>query len=662
MRKKLLFLIFGLFSFASIAQNFVVSGAGSAVVNGTYSPNGTSNGYTKYSMTNGSGTFDIVWMCSGDACSNWHIVSSGGMIMSYYVTNAPTSTTPPSTGWFKAMFGSNPIPTVLPEGKTINYSKTLFVESNSNDGSIAEATDTLKYNGLNGDSFTGTNGDDFLTNGKASISNLPAGLTATLKRNSGTNLILELSGKATLHTNANTVNNLSVTLDKTAFTQNDASVVTNATFTTLKIQYRSALTVAASGADYTSVTAAIAAALDYDIITIAAGTYTEAGITFNKQLIFKGAGAKSTIIQANALANTATDRVFNVNASSAIFYDLTIQNGKVTAANANGGGVFSNNSLEFYNCIIKQNIADGDNQGAMCVGGGIYGANVIMFNCLIDNNKVQNCGNVLGGGVYLGSGKLYNCTFVSNEILNNGSFQSLGGGLHIGSSVKSELVNCTFTGNTAKQGGGIYFTIPTLISKFKNIISYGNTASIEGSDLYRIGGTLIGQNCIIGNSIANTGNVFDASSTNISSADPLLATLADNGGESNTVAIQVGSPAINAGIEDADVLTYDQRGYSKVGVRDIGAFEFGGSANSLNTKTIQSIDKELISVFPNPSNGEFTISSSSFIEKVKVQDLTGRLLMESSSAKVNIENEKPGIYFFHIETINGTVIKEVIKK
>ena len=60
--------------------------------------------------------------------------------------------------------------------------------------------------------------------------------------------------------------------------------------------------------------------------------------------------------------------------------------------------------------------------------------------------------------------------------------------------------------------------------------------------------------------------------------DPLLGPLTDNGGPTLTHALQTGSPAINRG--DPAAPPQDQRGYGRLGVPDVGAFEFDGVAPS----------------------------------------------------------------------------------
>jgi hypothetical protein len=66
----------------------------------------------------------------------------------------------------------------------------------------------------------------------------------------------------------------------------------------------------------------------------------------------------------------------------------------------------------------------------------------------------------------------------------------------------------------------------------------------------------------------------DQIGTPASPIDPLLGPLANNGGPTLTHALQPGSPAINRG--DPAAPPHDQRGYSRAGVPDVGAFEFDG--------------------------------------------------------------------------------------
>ena len=128
----------------------------------------------------------------------------------------------------------------------------------------------------------------------------------------------------------------------------------------------------------------------------------------------------------------------------------------------------------------------------------------------------------------------------------------------------AKIINCTFTNNVANQGSGIYVQYPN--SSLVNSIIYGNSTN----DVYVLQQPLSSTKSIVG---SFTGTINGSPS----SSDPLLLPLAFNGGVTQTHALQEGSPAINSGATSAGIPTKDQRGFNKVGTRDIGAFEFGAT-------------------------------------------------------------------------------------
>lgn len=69
------------------------------------------------------------------------------------------------------------------------------------------------------------------------------------------------------------------------------------------------------------------------------------------------------------------------------------------------------------------------------------------------------------------------------------------------------------------------------------------------------------------------------------------------------------------------------------------------------------IYEEKIKLYPNPSNGSFTISADGTIISVKAFDILGELIFEKgniSSREINIENElKSGVYLIEIKTDRG---------
>ncbi|MBS4095836.1 MAG: hypothetical protein KGZ83_03250, partial [Sulfuricella sp.] len=114
--------------------------------------------------------------------------------------------------------------------KSLAYSATTFAEAAANDGSIT-ATSTIT---LTHETFTGANGAA-LTG--ATVSNVPAGLTAVLVKASATTATLSFTGNATAHANANDIANLTVTMGNTTFTGGSAVVVTGAITNNLVIDF-----------------------------------------------------------------------------------------------------------------------------------------------------------------------------------------------------------------------------------------------------------------------------------------------------------------------------------------------------------------------------------------------------------------------------------------
>lgn len=583
MNRILTLLLIAFFSlgcaYLSFAQDILVSGAGSVDVNGVYVQNGTHNGKPYYQYWSGTYNYAIVWECYYE-CPGWHLIEADNVEL-FYVT-ADGGATPPSTGWFGAINGISPAPVV---GRpTVSYTTSIFLEGSANDGSF-DAGITILHSGVGGNTFAGTNGEDFVASAKAVVTNVPAGLTARIVRVSDTQLSFTLVGNAVSHVNANDISNLTVTFQNAAFSGGVAVDIIGYSKNDLGVNFRQALTVASSGADFTSVTAAVAAATDYDEIRISGEVFTELNITVNKILTFRGTGADQTVIQANASPNSNAGRVFNIGSglNYVKFYDLTIRNGSVSGTNQYGGGLYSNSNLEMHRCAVRScnSVSNGQAQG-----GGVNVSEVApyaLFNaCLFANNTVSTTNiqsAAFGGGVFARAidAQFTNCTFSNNSSIGIAPASQRGGGLIAYGTGLAQVRNCTFNGNSAQgSGGGIQaFGNVTM----ENVVSYGNTAP-SGADFHRSGFTTNARNCIIGVAAAQSGLAINGTSSNVSSSNPFLQALANNGGATQTHGLWAGSPAINAGL--AGVSDYDQRGYYRNGARDIGAFEYEGLSNVWN--------------------------------------------------------------------------------
>ncbi len=74
-----------------------------------------------------------------------------------------------------------------------------------------------------------------------------------------------------------------------------------------------------------------------------------------------------------------------------------------------------------------------------------------------------------------------------------------------------------------------------------------------------------------------------------------------------------------------------------------------------------------LSVYPNPSNGEFTIELNNGLNKtIEVTDLTGRVVLTSASSKdkvnVNMANLANGIYYVKIQSDNAVEVIKIVKQ
>jgi hypothetical protein len=143
-------------------------------------------------------------------------------------------------------------------------------------------------------------------------------------------------------------------------------------------------TVCASGCPYTSIKAAIAAptTLDGDTLAIAAGVYTEAGISVNKCLTLQGEDAATTMVQAAATSGTASDRVFTIASGVTVtLQDLTIRYGNVVGS---GGGLENHGTLTLTHSTVRGNKATG------YYGGGLYNwyAALTLTNSIVASNPL----------------------------------------------------------------------------------------------------------------------------------------------------------------------------------------------------------------------------------------------------------------------------------
>ena len=213
--------------------------------------------------------------------------------------------------------------------------------------------------------------------------------------------------------------------------------------------------------------------------------------------------------------------------------------------------------------------------------GGASGTVTLVGLTLTGGNGVGASNSGIGGAI-LNVGNtltLTRCTLSGNATSINGGAIGNGGVL--------TLTQCTLSGNSAgDRGGAIYNGGGTLT--LANSIVAGNAAPSGGADIYNDGQfvpstvTRVGAN-LVQSLFTNGGLATVTGSGTISTADPLLAPLADNGGPTKTMALLPGSPALDAVPAGSIIaaLTTDQRGFPRNrdgdatagALPDIGAYE-----------------------------------------------------------------------------------------
>lgn len=199
-------------------------------------------------------------------------------------------------------------------------------------------------------------------------------------------------------------------------------------------------------------------------------------------------------------------------------------------------------------------------------------------------------GNGGGIGVDGGTLTLENSTVSGNTTGTTNSATAFGGngaGIYLNSSSSHKIYNVTLTGNRVRSGGdgGLYFD-PGSLDLRNSILA--NTTGTSGTEPDCFRPSANANLTQATNLIENQQNCGTPAVT----ADPQLASLADNGGQTETHAITDTSPAYNAGSETSLADETDQRGVGfereSGSAIDIGAFELQVLA-AINCTTITGV-------------------------------------------------------------------------
>ncbi len=152
--KLITLLMFIALSTNLMATDYVVSGAGTPEVNGTYTPDGI-NSMNAPRWKHSGGTYYL----HSDGVGMWVINDDGyELMMGFFYRNRNQNPfnqdIPPFTGW-QVMDGDPDSPTIAVAGTVLSYSLGTFIESSANDGSIDNSQPVIiTYNNIGGGTFT----------------------------------------------------------------------------------------------------------------------------------------------------------------------------------------------------------------------------------------------------------------------------------------------------------------------------------------------------------------------------------------------------------------------------------------------------------------------------------------------------------------------------
>lgn len=194
-------------------------------------------------------------------------------------------------------------------------------------------------------------------------------------------------------------------------------------------------------------------------------------------------------------------------------------------------------------------------------------------------------------------------TVLDSTVSGNHGDAAPGYGGGVGGAGAATIKDSTLAGNTARYGGGLLAlggSVTVTGTTIAGNAGTGPNPSSTGGVLVSGPGPFSFRNALIGDNSGNhpdlatvmsppasvgfslieniAGAAISATGPNVIGQDPKLAPLADNGGPTQTEALLVGSPALDAGISDG--VSADQRGAPRpFDVKGIGAAAGGDSSN-----------------------------------------------------------------------------------
>jgi hypothetical protein len=223
-----------------------------------------------------------------------------------------------------------------------------------------------------------------------------------------------------------------------------------------------------------------------------------------------------------------------------------------------GGAIFNHGgTLQITNSTLTANSAIGGGTTASAGGGG---------------------GSGLGGAIFNLNGDV---TITSSTLAANVVTGGLGGAYsEVGAAHGGAIYSLAYNG--AASTGSTQARVMLVNSVLSNSVGGSDLALDQPSELPRgLANQATASLVTSGRNLVMTANSLNSAPSVPAfpiTANPMLSALAQNGGETLTMALSAGSPAIDQALAVDPALRFDQRGYARASSgQDLGAFEYNAA-------------------------------------------------------------------------------------
>jgi hypothetical protein len=237
--------------------------------------------------------------------------------------------------------------------------------------------------------------------------------------------------------------------DSFTFKANDGTDDSNVSTVTINVNSSSIINVPG---DYSNIQDAINNALDGTKIIVASGTYNVNDLNITKDIILKGSGMGSTILDGQG-----SNRIMTINATgqdTLRIIDMTIKNGNALSSGGYVVGFEGSSTIAKFENIVFENNGGGTGNTLFR---GLGPDKTFYVNSVVRNNSAENCAGI-------GEATVYGCLIYGNTGSNNPNPVR-----------DSQIVSTTITGNSGGFSQNAWTVGGATNSQITNSIIYGNS-------------------------------------------------------------------------------------------------------------------------------------------------------------------------------------------